>query len=85
MGLLTNSDVAQNVYTLPYKKNQLKFMHQTLFCPPIETLIQAIQHMHLEDIPYMHTDSVQKYLALSPATSKGRMKRPRAGNPLNSQ
>ena len=26
--------VAQNVYTIPYKQNQLKFMHQTFFCPP---------------------------------------------------
>jgi hypothetical protein len=43
--------IAQNVYTLPYKHNQLKFMHQTFFCPPIETLTQAIQSTHLEGIP----------------------------------
>ena len=42
-----SNHVAQNIYTLLYKQNQLKFMHQTYFCPPIETLIQAIQRMHL--------------------------------------
>ena len=30
--------VAQNVYTIPYKQNHLKFMHQTFFYPHIETL-----------------------------------------------
>ena len=51
--------VAQNVYTIPYKQNQLKFMHQTFFCPPIETLIQAIPRKHLEGIPFMHVDLAQ--------------------------
>ena len=27
--------VVQNVYTLPYKQNQLKFMHQTFFVSPL--------------------------------------------------
>ena len=71
--------VAQNVYTIPYKQNQLKFMHQTFFCPPIKTLIQAIHREHLEGIPFMHADLVRKYLVPSQATSKGRMKRPRTG------
>ena len=71
--------VAQNVYTIPYKQNQLKFIHQTFFCPPIETLIQAIHREHLEGIPFMHTALVRKYLAPSPVTSKGRMKRPQTG------
>ena len=39
--------VAQNIYTLPYKQKQLKVMHQIFSCPPIDTLIQAIQHTHL--------------------------------------
>ena len=51
----------------------------SVFFPLFEILIQAIQRTHLEGIPYTHTDLVQKYLALSPATSKGRMKRPQAG------
>ena len=70
---------ANNVYTLPYKQNQLKYMHQTFFNPPITTLIDAIQNSQLEGIPCMKADLIRKYLAPSPATPKGRMKRPRAG------
>ena len=53
-------------------------MHQTFFNPPIPTLIDAIQNGQLEGIPCMKADLVQKYLAPSPATPKGKMKRPRA-------
>ena len=70
---------AHNVYTLPYRRNQLKYMHQTLFNPPMETLIKAIENEQLEGFPFMKTKMVRKYLAPSPATAKGRMKRPRAG------
>jgi len=70
---------AHNVYTLPYRRNQLKYMHQTLINPPMETLIKAIENEQLEGFPFMKTKMVRKYLAPSPATSKGRMKRSRAG------
>lgn len=70
---------AHNVYTLPYKRNQLKYMHQSLFNPPIPTLLRAIQNEQLEGFPFMKADTVRKYLAPSPATPKGRMKRTRAG------
>jgi hypothetical protein len=66
--------MAANVYT-----QQLKFMHQAFFNPPIHTLIKAINNGQLEGIPFMKADLVRKYLAPSPATSKGRMKRPRTG------
>ena len=71
--------MAANVYTLPFKQQQLKYMHQAFFNPPIPTLIKAINNGHLEGIPFMKADLVRKYLAPSPATSKGRMKRPRTG------
>ena len=45
----------------------------------METLIKAIENEQLEGFPFMKTKMVRKYLAPSPATSKGRMKRPRAG------
>ena len=70
---------ANNVHTLPYKQNQLKYMHQMFFNPPIPTLIDAIKNGQLEGIPCMKADLVRKYLAPSPATPKGRMKGPRAG------
>eukprot|EP00804_Cyclotella_cryptica_P006049 CCRYP_000271-RA/>CCRYP_000271-RA protein AED:0.21 eAED:0.21 QI:0/0/0/1/0/0/7/0/881 len=70
---------AANLYTLPYKQQQLKYIHQSFFSPPLHTLIKAINNGQLEGIPFMKADLVRKYLAPSPATSKGRMKRPRQG------
>jgi len=70
---------AFTVYTLPYKQQQLKFMHQTFFNLPIPTLLKAIENKQLEGIPFMKTKLIKRYLAKSPATSKGGMKHPRAG------
>jgi len=70
---------AANLYTLPYKQQQLKYIHQSFFSPPPHTLIKAINNGQLEGIPFMKAELVRKYLAPSPATSKGRMKRPRQG------
>ena len=50
-------------------------MHQAFFSPPAYTLIKAINNGQLEGIPFMKADLIRKYLAPSPATSKGRMKR----------
>ena len=71
--------IALNVYTIPHKQNQMKYMHQSFFNAPLPTLIKAIQNDQLKDIPLMKVNLIKKYLAKSPATSKGRMKRPRAG------
>lgn len=68
-----------NVYTLPFKQQQLKYMHQAFFNPLIHTLITAINNGHLENIPFMKADLIRKYLTPSSATSKGCMKRPRMG------
>ena len=38
----TVSHRAKNVHTVLYKQNQLKYMHQSMFSPPIATLIKAI-------------------------------------------
>ena len=70
---------ARNVHTLPYLKNRLKYMHQTFFCPPHYTLLEAINNHQLKGCPFMTEDNIRKYLPMSPATSKGRMKRPRTG------
>jgi hypothetical protein len=50
-----------------------------MFSPLIATLINDINTMFLEGSPFMKIKLVQKYVAKSPATSKGRMKRPRTG------
>ena len=71
--------MAYNIYTIPHKQNQLKYMHQSFFNAPMPTLFKAVSNGQLEGIPFMKADIIKKYLAKSPATSKGRMKRPRAG------
>ena len=71
--------MAANLYTLPFKQQQLKFIHQCFFNPPIPTLIKAINNRQLEGIPFMKADLIRKYLAPSPATSKGQMKLLRTG------
>eukprot|EP00804_Cyclotella_cryptica_P027253 CCRYP_014360-RA/>CCRYP_014360-RA protein AED:0.37 eAED:0.35 QI:0/0/0/1/0/0/3/0/403 len=68
-----------NVYVLPFKQQWMKYMHQSFFNPPISTLIKAINNNQLSGIPMMKADLVRKYLAPSPATSKGHMKQPRTG------
>ena len=70
---------AFNVYTIPYRQNQLKYMHQCFLSPPIGTMLHAIQNKQLEGIPFMKSKMVRRHLAKSPATAKGRMKRPRTG------
>jgi len=70
---------AYNVYTIQHKQNQLKYMHQAFFNALMPTLLKAVSNGHLEGIPFMKADIIKKYLAKSTATSKGRMKRPRAG------
>ena len=73
------TNCALNVYTIPHKQNQVKYMHQSFFNASIPTLLKAINNNQLEGIPLMKSDLIHKYLAKSPATSKGRMKRPRVG------
>ena len=73
------TQAAFNVYTIPYKQNQLKYIHQSFFSPTLPTLLHAINNNQLEGIPFMKADLVRKNLAKSPQTSKGHLKRPRAG------
>ena len=65
---------------MPYKQNQLKYMHQSFFSLPIQQIVDAAMNNQLESIPFLSKPKlIQKYLPLSPATPKGRMKRPRTG------
>ena len=71
---------ANGLYTMPYKQNQLKYMHQAFFSLPIQQIIAAAINNQLEGIPFLSKpDLSRKYLPPSPATPKGRMKRPRTG------
>ena len=69
----------RNMHTLLYLKNMVTYMHQTFFCPPHSTLLVAINNHQIKGCPFMTADNVRKYLPMSPATSKVRMKRPRTG------
>ena len=61
--------MTSNLYTLPYKQQQIKYMHQTFFAPLHTTLLKAIDKGHLKNIPFMTRDNVMKFLANNPATS----------------
>ena len=70
---------ATNLYTLPYKQQQLKYMHHAFFNPLIATIIDAANNNELHGIPFLgKPELVRRYLAPSAATAKGRMKRQRA-------
>ena len=67
------------VYTLPYKQQKVKYMHQTFFAMPPPTLEKAITNKQLLGFPCMNLKDLRKHLPPSPATPKGRMKKPKAG------
>ena len=70
---------ANNLYTLPFKQQQLKYMHQSFFNLPIQTLIAASNNNQLKGIPLLNNAKmIKKYLAPSPATFKGRLTKQRS-------
>ena len=55
-------------------------MHQSFFNLPVQQIIDAAMNGQLEGIPFLsNPDLIRKYLAPSPATPKGRMRRHRTG------
>ena len=71
---------ANGLYTMPYKRNQLKYMHQSFFNLPLQQMIDAAMNGQLEGIPFISKpDLIRKYLTPSPATPKGRMRRHNKG------
>jgi hypothetical protein len=75
----TNAHVALTAYTMPTKQQALKYMHQTLFCPPIPTLIAAIENDQLKTFPHLTVENVRKHLEPSTATAKGRIRMNKKG------
>jgi hypothetical protein len=57
----------------------LKFMHQCLFSPTVDTLCKAIDNNQLIGFPHLTSALVRKYLPESEATTKGHMNRTRRG------
>jgi hypothetical protein len=71
--------IAMNAYTMPTKQQALKFMHQILFCPPIPTLIAAIENEQLRTFPHLTVENVRRHLEPSTATAKGRIRMNKKG------
>ncbi len=66
-------------YVWTTKINNVKIAHQSLCNPPVTSIIKAINVGLLNGAPHLNAQTVRKYLASSPATAKGHMKRPRKG------
>ena len=72
----TRVNTSNNLYILPYKHQQLKYMHQSFFSPPSQTIVEAANNNQLQGIPCLHSPKqVNNYLTPSPATSKERLKK----------
>ena len=71
--------VCCSAYAIKSARARIKYLHQCLFSPPIPTLLAAIKNGQLRSWPGLTARAVQRYLAESPATVKGHMKRPRQG------
>ena len=58
---------ANGLYTMPYKQNQLKYMHQSFFNLPLKQIIDAAMNGQLEGIQFINDpELICKYLAPSP-------------------
>ena len=63
-----------NVHTIAHIQNRVKYMHQSFFCPPHQTLIRAANLGFLDNIPFLTASNIHTHLAKSPATAKGRLR-----------
>lgn len=70
---------SSTIYNLLHKQQKVEYMHQTFFPIPAPTLLKTITNKQLKRFPCMNTKDIKRHLAPSPATPKGRMKKPRAG------
>ena len=57
----------------------IKFLHQCLFSPTVDTMCKAIDNGQLVGFPHITSKLVKKYLPLSTATAKGHLNRTRKG------
>ena len=73
------SIAAATVHILPNKQQNVKYMHQTFFAMPLAALEKAMSNTQLKRFPMMNLKDIKRHLPPSPATSEGRMKRPRGG------
>jgi hypothetical protein len=70
---------ANSAYHQATMPETIKFIHQCLFSPTVDTLCKAINNNQLIGFPDLTVERVRKYLPESTATSKGHMNRTRKG------
>ena len=54
----TPNITAATLYTLPYKQQKIKYMHQTFFAMPAATPEKAINNNQLKGIPMMNVKDI---------------------------
>ena len=62
------------MYHLSKVKEIVEYHHRSLFSPVKSTWIKAIKNGNLQSFPLLHLKQVEKYIPLSPATSKGHIR-----------
>jgi hypothetical protein len=67
---------SKNIYTLPYKRRQVKLMHHSFSNPPIQTINEATNNNQLQRKSCLNSSKmVNKDLDPPPVTSKERLKK----------
>ena len=72
-----NVEIALSAYHTSSQAELAQYHHQSLWSPPVSTLIKAIKNHHLDTFPGL-TTAVLRHLPPSTATAKGHMHRTRA-------
>eukprot|EP00804_Cyclotella_cryptica_P027480 CCRYP_007451-RA/>CCRYP_007451-RA protein AED:0.41 eAED:0.39 QI:0/-1/0/1/-1/1/1/0/327 len=70
---------AGGVHQSTTMEETVKFLHQCLFSPTVNTLCKAIDNGQLVGFPHLTSKMVRKYLPESTATAKGHLNRTRKG------
>lgn len=70
----TEPQAVHNVHTIPHLQNRVKFMHKTVFCPPMQTLLCIANLGFLSTIPFLMPNLIHQHLDKSPATAKRQLK-----------
>jgi hypothetical protein len=71
--------VANSAHHQATMPETIKFIHQCLFLPTVDTLCKAINNNQLIGFPSLTAEHVRKYLPESTAAAKGHMNRTRKG------
>jgi hypothetical protein len=65
--------IANNVYELRNTGDLVHYLHNSLFSPKTEAMLQGVKDRHLITWPGLKEDTINKHLKLTPATAMGHM------------